>query len=273
MRALLHYFRRGTGWCGACEQALELHRGRLDQVPRQCSQHQRRDEADQGQPEDADLVAQQVDRQLLEREGVDVHAVREVTVFAEPGEPGQRRIGQVDDQVGQRYGVDDWSDRLVEGQHQCEHQHAGDPAAPRNAVAVQVDRRPGVVEQAQLEDVLHQERGDPEPADEPEMTHREKRDRQRYQAPVENAGQPHGQHAQVHHDFQWQGPQRAVHHVGVDVLVEDTRQLVMCGQEDVQQIRPGGRRGEIVTRTFGRHQRTDDEDRQQHRQGQRRQDA
>src|SRR5690606_4052129 len=104
--ALLHYFRRGTGCCGACEQALELHRGRLDQVPRQCGQYQRRDEADQCQPEDADLVAQQVDRQLLEREGVDVHAVREVAVFAEPGKPGQLRIGQVDEQVGQRYRSD-----------------------------------------------------------------------------------------------------------------------------------------------------------------------
>jgi len=102
---------------------------------------------------------------------------------------------------------------------------------------------------------------------------RQHHDRQEDQAALEKAGQAENHHADVHQHFQRQRPQRTVDHIGIDVAGEHARQFVARHQQDVLQVGPGTVGGQIATKAELRDHRSDDEDRQQHRDDQRREDA
>ena len=242
-------------------------------MPGQRSEDQRRHEGDQRQAEHADLRAEQVDGQLLEREGVDVQAVGKIAVLAEARNQRQRRIGQVEHQIRQRNEIHQRTDVGTEGRHQCREQQRRDPAAPGDVVAVEEQCRATVVEQAELEDVLDEVGLDAQLAQQPEMPDREHGNWQEDQPALEETGQPENHHADVHQHFQRQRPQRAVDHIRIDVAGEYAGQFVARHQQDVLQVGPGAIGGQVATEAELRDQRPDDEDREQHRDDQRREDA
>lgn len=242
-------------------------------MPGQRGEDQRRHEGDQRQAEYADLRAEQVNGQLLEREGVDIQAVGEVAVLAETRHPGQRRVGQVEHQVRQRDEVHQRADVGAEGRHQRGEQQRRDPATPGDVVTIEEQRRAAVVEQAELEDVLDEVGLDTQLAQQPEMPDRQHGDRQEDQPALEETGQAENHHADVHQHFQRQCPQRAVDHVGVGVAGEHPGQFVARHQQDVLQIGPGTVGGQVAREVELRDQRTDDEGRQQYRNDQRGKDA